>query len=231
MIRSVSLFLLLVVARYAHGQDPLDALRQTADKSAADWESLAKGLEQKIATLLPCDPKSRAAVEEVSHASDARLAALSAYLKAAAVKAKADTDAAKRVFAAQAALSGGWNTERDEADQERTAIEAQVADLKESMRKRGALSGAEQVLIEIANMIKERAAKSDEQAGRRDTINALLGDLVLAYQNRQTALESESTLLDVETARWTSYYTARLSRAITECAIINPAATPRKKRP
>jgi hypothetical protein len=234
MIRSISIFLLLAIAQAARGQekpaDALDALRQTADKTAADWDALAKGLEQKIATLLPCDPKSRSAVEEVSHASDARLSALSAYLKAAAASAKADTDAAKRVLAAQAALSAGWTTERSEADQERAAIEAQVADLKESMRKRGSLAGAEQVLVEIATMVKTRAAKSDSQSARRELLDSLLGDLVVAYQDRQTALENESALLDAEAAKWTAYYAARVSRAITECTIINPGATPRKKR-
>src|SRR5580698_8102411 len=108
MIRSAWLLLFLAIAQTAHGQaDPLDSLRQTADKAAADWAALAKGLDQKIETLLPCDPKSRAAVEEVSRASDVRLSALSAFLKAAAGKAKADADAAKRVLAFQAALFGG----------------------------------------------------------------------------------------------------------------------------
>ena len=228
------MFLLLAIAQAAQGQekpaDALDALRQMADKTAADWDALAKGLEQKIATLLPCDPKSRSAVEDVSHASDARLAALSAYLKAAAGRAKSDTDAAKRVLASQAALSAGWATERVEADQERAAIEAQVADLKESMRKRGSLAGAEQVLVEIASMVKARAAKFENQSARRESLDALLGDLVVAYQDRQTALENESALLDAEAAKWTAYYAARVSRAITECTIINPGATARKKR-
>jgi hypothetical protein len=232
MIRT-AFFLFLAAALFAQAQekppDPLDPLRQTADKAAASWESLAKGLEQKIATLLPCDPKSRAAVEEVSKASEARLAALSAYLKAATARAKADTDAAKRVLAAQAALSGGWTTERTEADQERTAIEAQVADLKESMRKRGSLAGAENVLIEIATLVKQRATKSELQAGRKELIDSLLGDLVLACQDRQSALENESALLDAEAARWNSYYTARVARANLECAIINPGAA-RKRR-
>jgi len=230
MIRSVSLFLLLAVARVADGQS-VDNLRQAAEKATGDWAALAKGLEQKIATLLPCDPKSRAAVEEVSHASDARLAAASAYLKSAAAAARADTDAAKRVLAAQAAISGGWNTESAEADLERAAIETKVADLKESMRKRGSLSGAEQVLTEIAVMLKERAGKSTDLAARKDPVNALLGDLVVAFQNRQTALENESTLLDAETAKWKAYYAARISRAVTECAIVNPAVVPRKKQP
>lgn len=222
----------LAIAQTAHGQaDPLDSLRQTADKAAADWAALAKGLDQKIETLLPCDPKSRAAVEEVSRASDVRLSALSAYLKTSAAAARADTDAAKRVLAAQAALSGGWNTESAEADQQRAAIEARVSDLKESMRKRGSLAGAEKVLTEIAAMLKERAAKSADLASHKDSINAMLGELVVAYQNRQTAIENESALLDAETAKWKAYYAARVSRAITECTIINPVVVPRKKLP
>ncbi|MGA3187503.1 MAG: hypothetical protein ABSF22_10375 [Bryobacteraceae bacterium] len=220
--------LLLAVACAAYAQD-LAALRQTAEKTSAQWEALAKGLEPRIARLLPCDPTSRAAVEEVSHASDARLAALSAYVKAEAAQAKNNTDAAKGVLAAQAALGGGWNAERVEADQQRADIETQVSDLKESMRKRGSLAGAEQVLIELANMVKERAAKAEEQGSRKDLINTLLGDLVVASQVRQTALENQVASLEVETARWISYYTARLSRSVTECAIINAGAVNKKK--
>jgi hypothetical protein len=231
MIRFAPLLLLIAIAEAQENPaDPLAALRLTADKTGANWEALAKGLEQKIANLLPCDPRSKAAVEEVSRASDARLAALSAYLKAAVTKAKTDTEAAKRVLAAQAALSGGWNTESAEAADQRASIETLVGDLKESMRKRGSLAGAEQTLEEIAKMVKERAEKAGEQAARRDGIDALLGALVVAYHDRQTALENESALLDSESARWSFYYAARVSRAVTECSIINgpPAG---KKRP
>jgi hypothetical protein len=210
--------------------DPLVTLRSEAEKSSANWEALAKGLEAKIAHLLPCDPKSKAAVEEVSAASSARLAAVSTYLRAAAARAKNDTEAAKRVLAAQTALAGGWNTERAEADQERVAIEGQIADLKESMRVRGSLSGAEQVLEEIAAMTKERSAKADEQSGFRDTLASLLGGLVVAYQDRQAALENESALLDAESAKWSVYYSARLARAATECSIISPNAQRRRPR-
>jgi len=237
MIRFFSLSVFLAIAQSAHAQDkPVDALaalRQAADKAASDWDALAKGLELRIARLLPCDPTSRAAVEEVSRASDARLAALAAYLKAAVAKAKDDTESAKRVLAAQASLAGGWNTERTEADQQGASIEAQVADLKESMRKRASLAGAEQGLTEIARMVKERAGKATDLAARKDVVNALLGDLVVACQDRQTAIEKESAQLDVETARWSGYYAARLARAVTECAIVNhpSGAPPRKKLP
>jgi hypothetical protein len=222
-------FLILAVAGNLLAQEQVQSLRNSADKAAADWEALAKGLETKISTLLPCDPKSRAAVEEVSHASDARLAALSAYLKAEAVHAKADTEAAKKVLAVQASLSGGWNTERAEALQQQVAIEAQLANLKESMRKRGSLSAAEQVLNEIDGLVKQRAAKAEDQAGRGESIDGLLGDLVVAYQSRQTALENENEALAAEIAKWNAYYAARISRAITECTIINPGGAARKK--
>lgn len=210
--------------------DALATLRQTADKTAADWSALASGLAQKIATLLPCDPTARAAVEEVSRASSARLAALSAYLNAAVARARQDTEDAKRVLAAQAALGGAWNTERAEADQERTAIEAQIADLKESMRKRGSLAAAERVLVEIDKIVKDRSARADDQASRKDRLDTLLGGLVVACQDRQTALENESVLLDAETSKWSDYYTARIARAVTECSIIDPAAAKRKRR-
>lgn len=228
--RNAAILLILAVAPFASGEDTLAALREKADKTSATWEALAKGLETKIARLLPCDPSSRAAVEEVTRASDARLLAQSAYLKAAATQAKSDTDAAKRVLAAQAALAGGWNTERAEADQERTAIEALVADLKESMRKRGALVEAEKVLVELAKMVNDRSVKSEEQASGGGTITGMIGDLVIAYQDRQTAFQNEVALLDAESVKWTSYYTARLARAATECSITNPGFT-RKKQP
>jgi hypothetical protein len=234
MVRCLSLFLLLAFSGLARAQnkpaDSLAVLRQAAEKATAQWAALAKGLEPKIARLLPCDPNSHAAVEEVSLASNARMAALSAYLKAAAAKAKDDADAAKRVLAAQAALAGGWNTERTEAAQAGAGIEAQVAELKESMRKRATLASAEQVLVEIARIVKERGTRAEEQAGRKDALNAVLGDLVVAYQDRQTALENESAQLDAEAVRWTTYYIARLARATTECTIINNPA-PRKKQP
>jgi hypothetical protein len=232
MIRVLAFLMLGAVS--APAQDALTAYRQTADKAAADWEALAKSLEPRIARLLPCDPNSRAAVEEVSHASEVRLAALAAYLKAAVAKAKDDTEFAKQVLAAQASLAGAWNTERAEAEQQGAAIESRVADLKESMRKRGALAGAEQVLAEIARMVKERGSKSADLAARKDVINALLGDVVTAYQDRQTALEKESAQMDVERNLWSAYYASRLARAATECTIINnPGGTPapRKKVP
>jgi len=71
---------------------PAASARETAAKRAAEWEALAKGLDAKIARLLPCDPRAKSAIEEVSHASEARLAALGEVLKIALAQANADTE-------------------------------------------------------------------------------------------------------------------------------------------
>ena len=228
MFRFRALLLLLAISQFAHGQNRLADLRQAAEKTATDWNTLARGLEQKIARLLPCDPAGRAAVDEVSRASAARMAALSAYVKAEAVAAKENTEGAKRVLSAQSSLGGGWAAEHAEGEQERTALDAQIAELKESMRKRGSLHDAEQVLVEISRMVKERSAKAEELANRKDTINTLLGDLLAASQQRQAALESEAAQVEVETARWGYYYAARVTRAAMECSIINGPAAQRR---
>ena len=73
----------------ARAQDPrhrcradLAALEQTAQKRHAEWEALAKDMNDRMARILPCDPRALAAVTEVSRASEARLAALADYLRA-----------------------------------------------------------------------------------------------------------------------------------------------------
>jgi len=227
-MRAALLWIAIAAAQAQQAPDALAPLRQAAEKTSADWEALAKGLDQKIARLLPCDPAGRAAVDEVSRASAARMAALSAYMKAEALAARDDVDAAKRALSEQASLGGAWATERAESDQDHTALEARIAELKESMRKRSALSGAEQVLIELSRMAKDRTAKAEEQSARKDTLNALLADLLAAYQQRQAALEAEAAQVDQEAARWGYYYAARVARAATECAII---AGPRRRQP
>jgi hypothetical protein len=227
-MRAALLLIAMAAAQAQQTPDALAPLRQAAEKTSADWEAKAKGLDQKIARLLPCDPAGRAAVEEVSRASAARLAALSAYVKAEALSARDDVDAVKRVLSEQAALGGAWAAERAESDQDHTALEARIAELKESMRKRSALSGAEQALMELSRMAKDRTAKADEQSSRKDAVNALLAELLASYQQRQTALEAEASQVNQETARWANYYGARVARAATECAII---AGPRRRQP
>jgi hypothetical protein len=208
--------------------DPLAVFHQNAEARTKEWEASAKSLEARIARMLPCDPKARGAIEDVSHLSETRLAAMGQYLNAAAAKATEDLEVAKRILGIQAAMAGQWNTESTEAQQESIAIDGKLADLAESVKRRAAFVDAQGLLTQLLEMTKDRAARADERASRKDALNTLLGNLVVSYQDRRTAIDAEVSALEAEAARWSAYYTARLARSQTECAITNPGG--RKKK-
>ena len=208
--------------------DPLAPLREAAQKKSADWEALARAMEPKIGRMLPCDPRVRSSIEEVSRASQARLAAVAQYLDAAATMARQEADAAKSATGAPDEGSKDLQIEQAEAEQERIAVESQIADLGESVRRMAALEAAQKKLGEIAAMIRERAQQSQQMGEAKNTLAGPMKNLLAAYESRQAALQNEQAALAVEATRWSEYYTARLARAQTECAIINQ---PGRKKP
>src|SRR5207249_2094106 len=112
--------------------DSLPALEQAAEKRTTEWDTLAGGLAARIAGLLPCDPRVQSAIEEVSRASDARVAALQQYFQAVAAKAKEQTEAAKRLLIGQESIATEGNSERAETELARAGIEVQITALIES---------------------------------------------------------------------------------------------------
>ena len=228
----IQLFVILILSGVAAlGQtaapakpaDPLAALQADADTKTAEWETLATGMEASIGRMLPCDPRVRATIEEARRASEARLLAFSQALKAAVDRAKADTEAARAAATRPEAADKDLETERAEANQERIAIEGQIADLSESVRKRTGLEAAQTKLTQIAAMVRERAEGIQQFADNKNTLAVPLKNLLAGYETRQAALEAEQAALAEETSRWSDYYTARLARAQTECSIINQA--------
>lgn len=209
---------LLAQTAAAPQSDPLESV---ALKRSAEWDALAKGLEARIARMLPCDPRARAAVEEVSHASEARLAAVSAYLEAAAARGRSDADRARAALAAENAAAVDANQERMEAEQQRVAVDAQIADLSDSEKRRGALEDARQKLTQIRAKIDERIARAQGETAAHAALKASLEKVSAAYDARQKAIAAEISSLASETARWNEYYLARLARAQTECSITN----------
>lgn len=208
--------------------DPLAPLREAAQKKSSDWEALARGMEPKIGRMLPCDPRVRTSIEEVSRASQARLAAVEQFLNAAVAMATQEANAAKSAAGAPDEGNKDLQIEQAEAEQERIAVESQIADLGESVRRRAALEAAQKKLAEIAAMIRERAQQSEQMAEAKNTLAAPMKNLLAAYEARQAALQNEQAALAVEVKRWSDYYAARLARAQTECAIINQ---PGRKKP
>jgi len=226
MIRTAWLWML--AAAIAAAQDkpagPPGALEQTAANRTGEWDTLASGLELRIARLLPCDPRVQSAIEEVSRASDARLAAVSQYFQTSVAQARDQVEAARRMLANHEAMAREWATERAEAEQERAGIEGQTGELAESVKRRASLGDAKKGLDLIAEMTRQRAEQAGQRVDQAAALGGMLRDLVASYQSRQAWLEQEMSALATEGMRWSAYYPARLARARMECALTNPGA-------
>jgi hypothetical protein len=217
---------------FAQTTPDISAMEQTAQKRHTEWESLAKDLGERMARILPCDPRYAAGIIEVSRASEARLAAVADYLRAISAKAFGETAAARILLDAEEKRLLEAGLERSDSAQEQTAVDIQTDALTESVKKREPLENPRQVLEQIAAMIRQRVAAADERAGNTNEAVKLLRDLVAKFDARDAALRDESVAFEAERARWNTYYTARLGRAQTECSITQAStrAAPAKQK-
>jgi hypothetical protein len=238
--RSLALLLLIAAAALAQERTdppkptyPLTALREKADKTAADWESLAQTMDARTARWLPCDPRIRAAIDELSRASEARLAALAELLSGSIAKAKEDALTAQHLLDGMNDFTAEIKAESADALQLRAGLETQANDLTESVTQRASLENAKRALAEVTGMVRQDLAPA--LASAQDVIASSLRDLAAAYQARQSSLENELGALTAESARWSAYYAARLARANVECSITKvpaaPKRSPGKKKP
>jgi hypothetical protein len=210
-----------------HAQDAPDftALEQTAQKRGLEWEALAKDMNDRMARILPCDPRALAAVNEVSQASEARLAVLAEYLRAVSGKAFAETAAVKTLLDIEERRAVEAGLERADAGQERTAVNMQSDALAQSMQQRASLEAAQKLLKQIAAAIQQRASAMEQHAGSADAAVALLRELEPNLEARDAALRDEFAAFEAERTRWNGYYSARRARAQIECSITQIGTT------
>ena len=216
----------------AHAQDAtqLGTLAQTAQKRTAEWEAVAKDMNERMARILPCDPRALAAVTEVSRASEARLDALADYLRAVSAQAFTETATVRNLLDAEEKRAVEAGLERADASQEQTAVNTQSEDLAQSVKQRTSLEVPQKLLSQIAAMIHQRAAATEQQAGSADAAVALLRDLLDKFEARDAALREEFVASEAERTRWSGYYAARRSRAQMECTITQIGARPQGKQ-
>ena len=207
------------------------ALRQTAEKKSAEWEALAKALDNKIQRMPPCDARVRQSIDEVRVASEARLAALSEVLRSAIVQASAETQRGKDALAGEEANLREAATERGDTEQERVAVNAELADLKDTAKRRDGFDEPLKKLGDIADRTEARADNANRQIEVRALFSVALRDLLAAEQKRQEALDREQAALAAETSAWEQYYAARIARADTECLVIGGGKPSGKKKP
>jgi DNA repair exonuclease SbcCD ATPase subunit len=226
MVRIV--FMSLIAAAAAAAQDKpagsFSSLQQNVDKRTADWQTLANNLELRIGRLLPCDSRTKSAIEEVSRASEARIVALTEYWQAVSAASKNQTEAVRRLIAQEEASAADRKLDQADAEQARIALTAQLADLTESAKRLASHAPAQKSLDALAQASSQMAAQAAERGQSAERLKQELRDLMAATEARQTAIEGAMKALAAEGLRWSAYYSARESRAETECSITNQGA-------
>ena len=197
-----------------------------AEKRAIEWSVLAANLEQRLARLLPCDARVRSALDEVSRASDARLASLTSYWQAAVAAFKEQTEASRGSLAQQEAAAASWNDDIVDATEESAAFAGRAAQLTTSARNASAFLDARTALDRIARASQQAAGQAREREAAAGRLLTALRENIAASQARQLALEDAIKTLTEESQRWRAYYAARAARAQTECAITERSAAP-----
>jgi hypothetical protein len=197
----------------------LAALEQTVRQRTAEWERLAQGLDASIRRLLPCDPKAAEAITEVSKASGARIAALSAYLQEAGRQTSLQTEAARRLLASVQPLGADLSLEKSDVAQEQLGVRGQIAALADSGQRRPSFSTAQDALRQIAALEQQRSDAADSEISHDDAAREAVRGLLIQMEEREAALKETQAKFETERARWSAYYAARLARAQTECSV------------
>ncbi len=207
------------------------SLQQNVEKRTSEWDAIANSLEGRIGRLLPCDPRVRGAIDEVSRASEARIVALTEYWLAVSAASKTQTEAVRRLLAQEEAGTTDRKTDQADAEQEKVAMNAQLADLGESAKRLPSLAAAQKALDGLAQSSARMATLAAERGQSAERLSQELRDLLAATQARQTAIENAMKALAAEGLRWSGYYASREARAQTECTITNPGGAPRAPAP
>jgi len=225
----------LATVSFLSAQEPapnsLPALQDSVAKRTAEWNTLATNLELRIARLLPCDPRVRTAIDEVSRASDARSIALTSYWTMASVQSKAQIEAVRRLVAQEEARASDWSAEESEAKVDVALTAAQAASLASGVRQLPALAKPQKDIEAIAQLYRSLEKQAQDRATGGGPLLDDLRELLTASQARQTAIDQRVTAVSTEGLRWSAYYTARQTRARIECSITNPAAAAGREAP
>jgi len=234
-LRLGSIAAALATASVLSAQDPapnsLAALQESVAKRTAEWNTLATNLEPRIARLLPCDPRVRTAVDEVSHASDARSIALTSYWTMASIQSKAQIETIRRLLPQEEARAADWSADENEAKVDVALTAAQAASLTSSVRLLPALAKPQQQMEAIAQFYRSLEKLAQDRATGGGPLLDDLRELLTASQARQTAIDQRVTAVSAEGLRWSAYYAARQTRARIECSITNPAAAAGREAP
>jgi len=197
------------------------------DKLTSAWFAVTNTLEPRVTRMLPCDPRVRTAIDEVSRASGERTAAINIYWQSRSAQSRAQIDVLRKLQSRLIDDTAEWKTDSADAQQEQAGVSGMAATLTDSAKRRPALNAALASLTEMSQQSANLAKLTAERETSGAALNQQILDFIAAAQARQTAIEAEQKAAAAEGARWTAYYATRLTRAQTECAITGQAPPPR----
>lgn len=201
------------------GAQSLSDLEQNALKAQSEWFRLASDLDLRLARMLPCAPAVGTSIEDTHKASTARMEALSAYAAQFLAVASRDLEKARELQKTLTDPQANTTAERADTEQERAGIQSQLTNLAESVRRRVALTVANDELRAIEDLVQERARLVAE-GGVTESTRILLSNLVVALENREEVIRRQVPALEEERNKWNGFYAARMARARVECSVI-----------
>ena len=213
-----------IVSAQAPAPSSLPALQQTVSQRTAEWNTLATNLEQRIARLLPCDPQARAAIDEVSRASEARSVALTSYWTVASLQSKTQVEAIRGLLTQEEDRVGDWVVDASQVQADVAYATALRTSLASSVSQVPALTNPQKDLEAITEQYRSLAKQAQDRAASHGRLIDNLRELLNTSQARQAAIDERVRTVGVEGSRWSAYYTARQTRAQSECFLVNPAA-------
>ncbi len=207
------------------------ALQDSAARRTVEWTTLESNLELRLARLLPCDARVRAAIEEVSRAADARTVARTSYWTSISLRSKAQVETIRGMLAEEEGRAGDWSKDLADAQVDVATTSAQAASLGPSIRQLPALAAPQKNLEAIAQIYRVIEAQSSERANGTGQLAGDLRELLKAGQARQATIENQLKAAGAEGQLWSAYYAAREARAQVECSITSPAQAPLRATP
>ena len=213
-----------IVSAQGPAPSSLPALQQSVSQRTAEWNTLATNLELRVARLLPCDPQARAAIDEVSRASEARSVALTSYWTVASLQSKTQVESIRGLLTQEEDRVGDWVVDASQARTDVGFAAALETSLASGVPQIQALANPQKDLEAIAEQYRLLEKQAQDRVAAHGRLIDDLRELLNTGQTRQAAIDERLRTVGVEGQRWSAYYAARQARAQTECFLINPAA-------
>jgi hypothetical protein len=218
MRKLASIFVLTCCCGTLSAQNSLSDLELAAKNAQQAWFRLASTLDTRLARMAPCDKAATAAIDETQRASNIRLTAQTAYIRGITDQAAQDLAMARQIQRSESEYAASLGNERADTEEERAGVASQSTNLTESVRKRVSLTVASDELRKLEASIRERAALIAAHTTASEAAQPRFAALVQALQKREAELRRQVVILENERTKWNGYYSARLARALVECA-------------